>query len=252
MIVVRKLVKRFGLKSVLRGLDFTVQSGEFVAILGPNGAGKTTFLRILATLSKPSLGEVSIAGFALPAQAAAVRRRLGVVTHLPLLYGDLTAEENLRFYGRLYGLTALNQRIAEVLKLVGLYERRADLVRTFSRGMQQRLAIGRAVLHDPEVILFDEPHTGLDQDACSMLDNVLRQVAARGRTVVMTSHDLMRVSELASRFDVLSNGVIVASAQRAQLAPDQLLAFYRQAVQQNNPLNPSLEGEPQKEGNDLP
>ncbi len=252
MIVVRKLVKRFGLKSVLRGLDFTVQSGEFVAILGPNGAGKTTFLRILATLSKPSLGEVSIAGFALPAQAAAVRRRLGVVTHLPLLYGDLTAEENLRFYGRLYGLTALNQRIAEVLKLVGLYERRADLVRTFSRGMQQRLAIGRAVLHDPEVILFDEPHTGLDQDACSMLDNVLRQVAARGRTVVMTSHDLMRVSELASRFDVLSNGVIVASAQRAQLAPDQLLAFYRQAVQQNNSLTPSLEGEPQKEGNDLP
>ncbi|MFN3308651.1 MAG: heme ABC exporter ATP-binding protein CcmA [Anaerolineales bacterium] len=252
MIVVRKLVKRFGLKSVLRGLDFTVQSGEFVAILGPNGAGKTTFLRILATLSKPSLGEVSIAGFALPAQAAAVRRRLGVVTHLPLLYGDLTAEENLRFYGRLYGLTGLNQRISEVLKLVGLYERRADLVRTFSRGMQQRLAIGRAVLHDPEVILFDEPHTGLDQDACSMLDNVLRQVAARGRTVVMTSHDLMRVSELASRFDVLSNGVIVASAQRAQLAPDQLLAFYRQAVNQNNPLaNPSQEREHRKEDNHL-
>ncbi|MCX8061306.1 MAG: ATP-binding cassette domain-containing protein, partial [Anaerolineales bacterium] len=108
MIVVRKLVKRFGLKTVLRGLDFKVESGEFVAILGPNGAGKTTFLRILATLSKPTLGEVSIGGFALPAQAAAVRRRLGVVTHLPLLYGDLTAEENLRFYARLYGLSDLH------------------------------------------------------------------------------------------------------------------------------------------------
>ncbi|MCX8063437.1 MAG: hypothetical protein N3D16_12725, partial [Anaerolineales bacterium] len=93
------------------------------------------------------------------------------------------------------------------------------------------------VLHDPEVILFDEPHTGLDQDACAMLDNVLREVAARGRTVVMTSHDLMRVSELASRFDVLSNGVIVASAQREHLDPDQLLAFYRQAVQQSNPFS---------------
>lgn len=253
MIVVRKLVKRFGLKTVLRGLDFKVEAGEFVAILGPNGAGKTTFLRILATLSKPTLGEVSIGGFALPAQAAAVRRRLGVVTHLPLLYGDLTAEENLRFYGRLYGLNDLHSRVAEVLKLVGLFERRADLVRTFSRGMQQRLAIGRAVLHDPEVILFDEPHTGLDQDACAMLDNVLREVAARGRTVVMTSHDLMRVSDLASRFDVLSNGVIVASAQREQLDPDQLLAFYRRAVQRDNPaINRSLESESIREGNLLP
>ncbi len=234
MIVVRKLVKRFGLKTVLRGLDFQVESGEFVAILGPNGAGKTTFLRILATLSKPTLGDVAIAGYALPNQSAAVRRRLGVVTHLPLLYGDLTAEENLRFYGRLYAIPTLEERIVEVLKLIWLYERRTDLVRTFSRGMQQRLAIGRAVLHDPDVILFDEPHTGLDQEACAMLDNVLREVAARGRTVVMTSHDLMRVSELASRFDVLSNGVIVASAQRHQLDPDQLLAFYRQAVQHSN------------------
>lgn len=239
MIVVRKLIKRFGLKTVLRGLDFKVEAGQFVAILGPNGAGKTTFLRILATLSKPSLGEVSIAGFALPAHAAAVRRRLGVVTHLPLLYSDLTAEENLRFYGRLYSLDSLNERVAEVLKLVGLYERRFDLVRTFSRGMQQRLAIGRAVLHDPEVILFDEPYTGLDQEACAMLDNVLGEVAARGRTVVMTSHDLMRVSALASRFDVLSNGVIVASASRAQLKPDQLLAFYRQAVYQSKDSNPT-------------
>mgnify|MGYP001103347366 FL=1 len=239
MIVVRKLVKRFGLKTVLRGVDFKVEAGEFVAILGPNGAGKTTFLRILATLSRPSLGEVSIAGFALPTQAASVRRRLGVVTHLPLLYGDLTAEENLRFYGRLYSLDSLNERVAEVLKLVGLFERRSDLVRTFSRGMQQRLAIGRAVLHDPEVILFDEPHTGLDQEACAMLDNVLREVAARGRTVVMTSHDLMRVSELASRFDVLSNGVIIASATREQLDPDQLPAFYRQAVHQSQGSNPA-------------
>jgi len=239
MIVVRKLVKRFGLKTVLRDVDFKVEAGEFVAIIGPNGAGKTTFLRILATLSKPSLGDVSIAGFALPTQAAAVRRRLGVVTHLPLLYGDLTAEENLRFYGRLYNLDSLNKRVAEVLQLVGLFERRFDLVRTFSRGMQQRLAIGRAVLHDPEVILFDEPHTGLDQEACAMLDNVLAEVAARGRTVVMTSHDLMRVSELASRFDVLSNGVIVASATREQLQPDQLLAFYRQAVHQSKDSNPA-------------
>lgn len=229
-ISVKKLVKRFGLKTVLRGLDFEVQAGEFVALLGPNGAGKTTFLRILASLSRPALGEVYIAGYRLPGQAAAVRRNLGVVSHLPLLYGDLTAEENLRFYGRMYGVQDLSDRIAEVLEMVGLAARRRDLVRTFSRGMQQRLAIGRAVLHDPEVMLFDEPHTGLDQDACTMLDNVLREVAARGRTVVMTSHDLARAADLASRFDVLSRGKIIASAQRETLQPDQLLTFYRQAI----------------------
>ena len=230
MIEVRKLVKRFGLKTVLRGLDFHVEPGEFVAILGPNGAGKTTFLRILSSLSRPSLGDVRIAGYQLPAEASHLRRRLGVVSHLPLLYGDLTAEENLRFYGRMYSVPDLNQRISQVLELVGLAPRRRDLVRTFSRGMQQRLAIGRAVLHDPEVMLFDEPYTGLDQDASSMLDVVLRDVAAAGRTVVMTSHDLARTADLASRFDVLSRGVIAASIQRADIDPNNLLAFYRQAI----------------------
>jgi heme exporter protein A len=230
MIRVHKLTKRFGLKTVLRGLDFHVERGEFVALLGPNGAGKTTFLRILASLSRSSLGEVRIAGYPLPAQAAAVRRRLGVVSHLPLLYGDLTAEENLRFYGQMYGIPNRDQRIAEVLELVGLSPRRRDLVRTFSRGMQQRLAIGRAVLHDPDVMLFDEPHTGLDQDACVMLDTVLSEVAARGRTVVMTSHDLSRAADLASRFDVLSRGVIVASVRRDEIEPTQLLSFYRRAL----------------------
>lgn len=231
MIQVRKLVKRFGMKTVLRGLDFHVEEGQFVALLGPNGAGKTTFLRILASLSRPTLGEVRISGYQLPAQASAVRRRLGVVTHLPLLYGDLTAEENLRFYGKMYGIENQEKRAAEVLELVGLSLRRKDLVRTFSRGMQQRLAIGRAVLHDPDVILFDEPHTGLDQDACIMLDNVLKNVAASGRTVVMTSHDLVRVADLASRFDVISQGKIVSSVQKQALASDGLLTYYRQALQ---------------------
>jgi heme exporter protein A len=230
MISVHKLVKRFGLKTVLRGMDFSVIPGEFVAILGPNGAGKTTFLRILSSLTRPTIGSVFISGYSLPGQAAEVRSRLGVVSHLPLLYGDLTAEENLRFYARMYGLHQPDKRISQVLDLVGLAQRQRDLVRTFSRGMQQRLAIGRAVLHDPEVMLFDEPHTGLDQDACQMLDTVLREVAARGRTVVMTSHDLARVADLASRFDVLSRGTITASIQRSQIEPDHLLAFYRQAL----------------------
>ncbi|HUE98844.1 MAG TPA: heme ABC exporter ATP-binding protein CcmA [Anaerolineales bacterium] len=230
MITVKKLVKRFGLKTILRGVDFEVQPGEFVALLGPNGAGKTTFLRILASLSRSSLGEVSIAGYQLPNQAAQVRARLGVVSHLPLLYGDLTADENLRFYGRMYNLPNVEQRVTEILEMVGLDTRRRDLVRTFSRGMQQRLAIGRAVLHDPDVVLFDEPYTGLDQDASSMLDEVLKTVAAKGRTVVMTSHDLARAEDLATRFDILSRGVISASATRKELKRTNLLAFYKQAL----------------------
>ncbi len=229
MIEVQKLVKLFGVKKVLRGLDFQAQEGEFVALLGPNGAGKSTFLRILASLSRPTAGSVHVAGYKLPGQAAAVRARLGVVTHLPLLYGDLTAEENLRFYGRMYGVINMSARIDEVLELIGLASRRRDLVRTFSRGMQQRLAIGRAILHNPDVILFDEPHTGLDQDACDMLDRVLREVAARGRTVILTSHDLARVEDLATRFDVLSRGVIAASTDRSGLRGN-LLDFYRQAL----------------------
>ncbi|NMC80183.1 MAG: ABC transporter ATP-binding protein, partial [Chloroflexi bacterium] len=154
MIVVRNLVKQFGPKIVLCKLDFTVEAGEFVALLGPNGAGKTTFLRILASLSRPTLGQVQIAGRQLPHEAAAVRRRLGVVSHQPLLYGELSAEENLRFYGRLYGVERLEARVDEMLELVGLCPRRREAVRTFSRGMQQRLAIGRAVLHDPDVLLL--------------------------------------------------------------------------------------------------
>ncbi len=230
MITVRKLIKRFGPKTILRGLDFSVEPGEFVALLGPNGAGKTTFLRVLASLSTPTLGQVEISGYQLPGQAAAVRRRLGVVLHQPLLYGDLTAEENLKFYGRMYALPDLEARIVETLELVGLATRRRDLVRTFSRGMQQRLSIGRAVIHGPDVILFDEPYTGLDQDASAMLDDVLRKVAAQGKTIVMTSHDLMRIADLASRFDVISRGVIAASATRTNVGPDNLLAFYREAV----------------------
>ncbi len=227
MIEAKKVVKRFGLKPVLRGVDFRVEKGEFVALVGPNGAGKTTFLRILASLSKPNMGTIRIAGYQLPGQAAAVRRVLGVVSHQPLLYGDLTAEENLRFYARMYDLEDVNNRINEVLAVVGLAARRRDLLRQFSRGMQQRLAIGRAILHDPAVLLFDEPHTGLDQEAAAMLDRVLKEVTEVGRTVVMTSHDLIRTADLASRVDILSKGVIAASVEGEDIDPLKLPVLYQ-------------------------
>ncbi len=231
MIKVQRLVKRFGVKTVLNNLDFQVQDGEFVALMGPNGAGKTTLLRILSSLMKPTFGKIKVAGYSLPEQSSHVRSRLGIVSHLPLLYGDLTAEENLRFFGKLYNITNFHNRIGEVLDLIGLAQRKNDLVRTFSRGMQQRLAIGRAILHNPEVLLLDEPHTGLDQDACEMLDQLLKSVAVQGRTVVMTSHDLVRVQDLANRFDVLTKGKISATIAADQLAADGLLKFYRSSLE---------------------
>lgn len=229
MITVKKLVKRFGPITVLRELDFNVSSGEFVALLGPNGAGKTTLLRILSSLMRPSSGLVQVASFRLPSQGASLRAKLGVVSHQPLLYGDLTAAENLKFFSKLYSIDS--DRIPEILDLVGLLPRRGDLVRTFSRGMQQRLAIGRAILHNPTILLLDEPHTGLDQAAGEILDKILQEVALEGRTVVMTSHDLVRSSELASRLVLLSKGKISSSVSTAGLDPADLVDFYKTGLE---------------------
>ena len=233
MISARALVKKFGFQPVLRGLDLDIAAGEFVALVGPNGTGKTTLLRILAGLLRPTFGEVIVGGRRLPHEAGGVRRRLGVVSHQPLLYTDLSAEENLRFYARMYGLRQPAARIAQVLDLVGLPARRRDPVRAFSRGMQQRLAIARAVLHDPEVMLFDEPHTGLDPDASDMLDGLLRDVAAHGRTVVMTTHDLARSLSLAARVLILAGGKIAQATPTAGLTLPHLLATYEAVVQEN-------------------
>jgi len=230
MIETRSLRKSFGLRPVLRGVDLTVAAGECVALMGPNGAGKTTLMRILATLSKPTMGIVRVAGFPLPAGASEVRRRLGVVSHHTLLYVDLNAEENLAFYARLYDLEQPKPRIAAVLEQVGLSRRRRDLVRTYSRGMQQRLAIARALLPDPEVVLFDEPYTGLDPEAALMLDDVLRAVTQQGRTVLLSTHDLPRGLALASRAVILAHGMIAYDTPTTSLDPAAFAATYNQVV----------------------
>jgi heme exporter protein A len=236
MIQVEKLVKRFGYKWVLKGVNFSVQPGEFVGLLGPNGAGKTTLLRILTTLSKPTAGKVEIAGIPIPQGAPAVRHLMGVLSHQPLLYRELTAEENLAFFGNLYQLEDLDNKIETVLQTVGLLSRRKDLVRTFSRGMQQRLAIGRSIIHDPNILLLDEPYTGLDQQASDVLDEILKGIAAEGRAVVMTSHDLVRANKLCSRFDILNGGKIVRSATASELKEIGLLEFYRQAIEEKDDI----------------
>jgi heme exporter protein A len=217
MIEVRGLVKSFGGKVALEGVDLDVAEGEFLTLVGPNGAGKTTLIRILATLTKPTEGSVHVAGCDLAKQGNEVRRSIGLASHQTLLYEDLSAEENLRFYGRMYEVPELEERITALLQRVGLDHRRHDLVRTFSRGMQQRLSIARALLHDPAILLLDEPYTGLDQQAAEVLREVLVAMVGRARTVLMATHNLERGLELCDRAAILVNGRIVHQASKGDL-----------------------------------
>ncbi len=179
---------------------------------------------------QPDGGKVGIAGYQLPEDASMIRRLIGVVLHQPLLYGELTAEENLKFYAQLFSLEHVETRIQSVLQQVGLPLCSHEVVRTFSRGMQQRLSIGRAILHEPSVLLLDEPFTGLDPAAREMFDACVQQVAANGCSVVMTSHDLSGVEKLASRFDILFGGRIVHSIQKNSLPEGGLSSAYQAVV----------------------
>lgn len=232
MIVVRKLVKAFGSRVVLRGIDLEIQAGQFVTLMGANGAGKTTLLNIIATLSKLTAGQVLIGGVDLSKNAAAIRRYIGFVSHKTLLYDDLSGEQNLTFYARMYDVPEREQRIETVLSQVGLWGRHIDPVRTYSRGMQQRLAIARAILHDPPLLLLDEPDTGLDQHASGMLGDLLKAVDAERRTVIMTSHNLERSLRLGDRVLILAKGKIAFDGERSRISVEQLRDTYYQLVQQ--------------------
>ena len=227
MIEVRQVRKTFGAQQVLRGVDLTLAEGERVALLGPNGAGKTTLMRIIATLSKASAGDVLLGGVDVRKAGDEIRRYLGVVTHAPLLYDNLTAWENLAFYGAMYDVPNLAGRAEEVLRRVGLWPRRLETVRTFSRGMVQRLAIGRAILHDPPILLLDEPDTGLDQAAADMLRQVLAEVGGSGRTVLLTTHNLERGLAWADRAVILNGGKICYEGLSSALSAADFQQIYR-------------------------
>ena len=232
MIQVTGLAKQFGPFLALRDLSFGIGAGEFVSLMGPNGAGKTTLLRILATLSRPTRGTVSIAGHTLPRGADDVRRQIGFLSHQPLLYGELTAEENLRFFAKMYDLDESGPRIDALLDQVDLAERRRDRVRTFSRGMQQRLAIARALLHDPRVVLLDEPFTGLDPDASDQLSATLRGLQDGRRAVVMTTHDLDRGLALSDRALVIARGRLAHEARRDEIQASNFRETYSRVTRQ--------------------
>lgn len=204
----RKLAKSYGNHHAVKGIDLNVKWGEKLAIFGPNGAGKTTLLNMLATLIRPSSGEAWVGGFNLKEDSVMARRQIGVVSHRTLLYDDLSANENLRFYGKMYDVQNLEEKIQELLAQVGLETRIHDPVRTLSRGMQQRVAIARGLIHDPPILLLDEPGTGLDQHASDMLGNILNLTDNLQRTVIITTHSLEQGLALSNRVVILSGGKI--------------------------------------------
>lgn len=229
-IEVHGLSKTFGHQVALREVNLEVAAGQFLALLGPNGAGKTTLIRILASLTRPTAGSVRVLGCDLGQEATAVRRQIGLISHHPLLYGDLTADENLRFFARMYDLPEAQVRITSLLEQVGLAARRHDPVRTFSRGMVQRLSLARALLHDPAVLLLDEPYTGLDLQAADMLRATLHNLAASGRTVILATHNLEQGLEVCHRVAVLHKGRITWQGERAGLDVQGLREAYWQAT----------------------
>jgi heme exporter protein A len=230
MIRLNGVVKQYGLNPVLRGVDLNVEQGEFVTLVGPNGAGKSTLMGIVATLLRPTSGDVFVGGWRLPEQADRVRRHIGLVSHHSLLYRDMTAAENLTFFAKLYRMEDADDRIAEALRKVGLFARQRDPVGTFSRGMVQRLTIARATLHEPDVLLLDEPYTGLDQEATYLLDELLRGEAARGRTILMITHDLGHGLGLADRLAILYGGQIAREVSRAEISPSAVYDLYAEVT----------------------
>jgi ABC-type multidrug transport system ATPase subunit len=184
----RSLCKRFGQKEVLRGIDLELGRDQLLLVTGRNGSGKSTLLRLFAGLLSPSSGELSV---------GVERRAIGYLGHDPLVYLELSAAENLELYGRLYRVPERRERIGMLLERFGLWERRHDRVSTYSQGMRQRLALCRGLLHDPQLLLLDEPFAGLDRDGAALLDDQLRELVAT-RTIIVSSHQPERLEAFAS------------------------------------------------------
>jgi len=212
-------------------VGFHLGAGELLTVFGPNGAGKTTLLRILSGGLKPSEGEVTLRGRRLRAGDPEWYRRVGFLSHQSFLYGHLSLEENLRFFGRLFGLKDLPTRVPERLAQVGLADRAGSLARTLSRGMRQRLALARALLHDPEFVLLDEPYTGLDAHAAGVLRQVLASLKDGRRTVVLVTHNLSQGLELADKVAVQVRGRMVLLEERAEVDADNFERSYRELVE---------------------
>ena len=225
----KKLTKVFGDRKALDKVAIEVPEGAFLSIFGPNGAGKTTLVRTLATLSRATSGTALVAGFDAKEEPDKVREHIGLISHNPMLYPDLTAMENLMFTAQLYGVVNAEERVRELLRAVELDHRSFDVVRTFSRGMTQRLSIARALMNDPDVVFLDEPYAGLDPHAVEIFDGLIEQLRD-GRTFIMVSHDLQKGFDVCTHALVLARGRVVSYAPKEDIDFEQFRQLYRETV----------------------
>ncbi|MFQ7668853.1 MAG: ABC transporter ATP-binding protein [Eggerthella lenta] len=225
----KKLSKVFGNRRAVDNVSIEVPQGAFLSIFGPNGAGKTTLLRVLSTLSRATSGSATLMGVDLKEDPDKARDHIGLISHNSMLYPDLTAEQNLMIYARLYGVVDPEARVLELLEAVELKHRRLDVVRTFSRGMTQRLSIARALIHDPDVVFLDEPYSGLDPHAVEIFDGLIDQ-QREGRTFVMVSHGLQKGFAMCTHALVLAKGKVVAFDEKDAFDFDEFSTLYRSTV----------------------
>lgn len=231
-IQVHGIRKHFGHLEALRGVDFRLGKGEFLSLFGPNGAGKTTLIRILSALTRPTAGTATVAGYDVLEADPAMRREIGVISHASFLYADLSPLENIRFYATMYGVGRAEERAIAVIDEVGLKPRMHDRVRTFSRGMLQRLSIARAIVHDPSILFLDEPYTGLDHHASEILKEQLQALHTDHRTILMTTHDFSRGLEMCDRVAIMVRGKLALWEPADQVDPAGFEKLYLETVEQ--------------------
>ena len=226
VVSINSVSRTFGSRLVLKNIDLNIQKGQGVCICGVNGAGKSTLLRIIAGLLRPAHGSVKLCGFDVDKEPEKTKSHLGVISHKSMLYSELTISENLSFFAKLYGVKDGHRRVAELLEDIGLSAYRYDKVGVLSRGMLQRLAIARAIVHKPVVLLADEPFTGLDTKACRHLIDVLRKFRQAGGTLVMTSHDTRLALQCCDRVVVLDSNSFIYDAMVSRIDTDSFSEDY--------------------------
>jgi ABC-2 type transport system ATP-binding protein len=209
MIHSENLTKEFGTITAVEGLDLDIAEGEVFGFLGPNGAGKTTTVRMLTCLIGPTRGKATIAGFQVGRQDIDIRRRVGILTETPGMYDNLSAEKNLKIFAQLYEVKDVKGQVDKYLKMLGLYERRLDAAGTFSKGMKQKLAIARALLHEPRVLFLDEPTAGLDPEASHLVREFIEELKKEGRTIFLCTHNLDEADRLCDRIGVFKSRLLV-------------------------------------------
>ena len=230
-IEVRHLRKAFGTLKAVDGIDFELKQGEFLTVFGPNGAGKTTLIKILTGLTQPSSGTAKVAGFDVTEGHPEMRKEIGVISHSTALYADMTPLENLIFFARMHGLEQPKDKSLKVIEEVGLSRRRNDRVRTFSRGMLQRLSIARAILHDPAILFLDEPFTGLDLHATNVLKEHLQRLHDRRRTILMTTHEISCGLEMCDKVALQVQGKFSFLKNISDVDKERFESTYFDAVQ---------------------